>query len=94
MLAIRRYFDISYCLPVLLSIILHSMHVQQYAWLVFVVETSKEVLVWNIFQTFQTSTFHKLNVEMDKHLEVGACPFPHCGKLESWKVRKTRPLVT
>ena len=25
---------------------------------------------------------------MDKHLEVGACPFPHCGKLESWKVGK------
>ena len=41
------------------------------------------------FQTFQTSTFH--NLEMDKHLEVGACPFPNCGKLESWKVRKTRP---
>ena len=31
------------------------------------------------------------NLEMDKHLEVGACPFPNCGKLESWKVRKTRP---
>ena len=28
---------------------------------------------------------------MDKHLEVDACLFPHCGKLESWKVRKTRP---
>ena len=28
---------------------------------------------------------------MDEHLEVGACPFPHCGKLESWKVWKTRP---
>ena len=40
-------------------------------------------------QTFQTSTFH--NVEMDEHLEVGACPFPDCGKLESWKVWKTRP---
>ena len=39
--------------------------------------------------TFQTSTFH--NVEMDEHLEVGACPFPHCGKLESWKVWKIRP---
>ena len=26
-------------------------------------------------------TFH--NLEMDKHLEVGACPFPNCGKLES-----------
>ena len=26
----------------------------------------------------------------NKHLEVGACPFPHYGKLESWKVRKTR----
>ena len=30
-------------------------------------------------------------MEIDKHLEVGACPFPHCGKLESWKARKTRP---
>ena len=40
------------------------------------------------FPTFQTSTFH--NVEMDKHLEVGACPFPNCGKLESWKVREIR----
>ena len=28
---------------------------------------------------------------MDEHLEVGACPFPHCGKLEGWKVWKTRP---
>ena len=28
---------------------------------------------------------------MDKHLEVGACPFPHCGKLKSWKVMKIRP---
>ena len=45
--------------------------------------------MWNIFQTFQTSTFH--NVEMDEHLEVGACTFPHCGKLEKWKVWKTRP---
>ena len=33
-----RYGDISYCLPVLLSIILRSMHVQQYACLVFVVD--------------------------------------------------------
>ena len=32
------------------------------------------------------------NVERDKHLEVGACPFLHCGKLESWKVRKICPL--
>ena len=28
---------------------------------------------------------------MDEHLEVGACPFPRRGKLESWKVWKTRP---
>ena len=38
MLAMWRYFDSSYCLPVLLSIILRSMHVQQYACLVFVVD--------------------------------------------------------
>ena len=30
-------------------------------------------------------------MEMDEHLEVGACPFPYCGKLENWKVRKRRP---
>ena len=41
MLAIRRYFDISYCLPVLLPIILRSMHVQQYACLVFVVDHTR-----------------------------------------------------
>ena len=41
MLAIWRYFDISYCLPVLLSIILRSMHVQQYACLVFVVDHTR-----------------------------------------------------
>ena len=29
---------------------------------------------------------------MDEHFEVGACPFPHCGKLKSWKVWKTRPV--
>ena len=30
-------------------------------------------------------------MEMGKHLEVGACPFPYSGKLESWKIRKRRP---
>ena len=28
---------------------------------------------------------------MDQHLEVGARPFPHCEKLERWKVWRTRP---
>ena len=41
MLAIWRYFDISYCLPVLLSIILRSMHVQQYACLVVVADHTR-----------------------------------------------------
>ena len=41
MLAIWRYFDISYCLPVLLLIILRSMHVQQYACLVLVVDHTR-----------------------------------------------------
>ena len=41
MLAIWRYFDISYCLPIPLSIILRSMHVQQYACLFFVVDHTR-----------------------------------------------------
>ena len=41
MLAIWRYFDMSYCLPVLLSNILRSMHLQQYACLVFVVDHTR-----------------------------------------------------
>ena len=41
MLAIWRYFGISYCLPVLLSIILRPMHVQQYAYLVLVVDHAR-----------------------------------------------------
>ena len=49
----------------------------------------KKWKVWNIFQTFQTFKFH--NLEMDKHLEVGACSFPNREKLGSWKVGKTRP---
>ena len=28
---------------------------------------------------------------MDKHVEVGACPFSNYGKVERWKVRKTCP---
>ena len=37
------------------------------------------------------STFH--NVEMDKHLEVGARPFPHCGKWKVGKFGKHAPAV-
>ena len=47
--------------------------------------------IFQTFQTFQLSTFH--NVEMDKHLEVGACPFPHCGKWKVGKFGKHAPAV-
>ena len=30
---------------------------------------------------------------MDKHLEVGACPFPHCGKWKVGKFGKHAPVV-
>ena len=30
---------------------------------------------------------------MEKHLEVGACPFPHCGKWKVGKLGKHAPAV-
>ena len=32
-------------------------------------------------------------METDKHLEVGACPFPHCGKWKVGKFGKHAPAV-
>ena len=82
MLAIWRYFDISCCLPVLLLIILRSMHVQQYVCLVFVVDhTTCMVFDYGkyIRQYCIYSIIHSLYI---------LCSHFHKQSVNSWKVGK------